>query len=256
MHTGTHYSLAEFLRWTRRDIYRLLLLATLPTLAYVAGLAWVAIPWVPVALIGTAAAFIVGFKNYNRLWEARQIWGAIINGSRTLGLMLRDFVQVDPATRRQLIYRHCAWLTALRFQLRKPQPWENQQKSYNREYRQHYTVPEWQESLDDALRPYLNEAERTDILNRKNRATQLIALQSKQLAALAEAGQIEPLAYIELTRRLADCYDQQGRCERIKTSLTRGSLPAYRFFSSGCLWGCCRWDCSTNFRSWATTVCG
>ncbi|GAB3569158.1 bestrophin family ion channel [Spirosoma luteolum] len=229
MHTGTHYSLAEFLRWTRRDIYRLLLLATLPTLAYVAGLTWVAIPWVPVALIGTAAAFIVGFKNtqtYNRLWEARQIWGAIINGSRTLGLMLRDFVQVDPATRCQLIYRHCAWLTALRFQLRKPQPWENQQKSYNREYRQHYTVPEWQESLDDALRPYLSEAERTDILNRKNRATQLIALQSKQLAALAEAGQIEPLAYIELTRRLADCYDQQGRCERIK------NFPYPRQFAS------------------------
>jgi putative membrane protein len=37
--------------------------------------------WTAVALLGTASAFIVGFKNvqtYNRSWEARQIWGNIV----------------------------------------------------------------------------------------------------------------------------------------------------------------------------------
>ena len=219
MHIGTHYKLAEFLRWTRRDIYGLLIVATIPTLLYIAGLTWIAIPWVPVALVGTAAAFIVGFKNtqtYNRLWEARQIWGSIINGSRTWGMTIRDFVKADHTTHQQLIYRHCAWLTALRYQLRKPQSWENQQKPYNIEYRRFYTVPEWQDSLDDALVPYLSEAELLYILTKKNRATQLLAEQSKQLTDLKESGLISDFEYVELERRLADFYDQQGRCERIK----------------------------------------
>ncbi len=86
MHTGKSYKLSEFLVWTRRTIYILLLIGILPVLLYqVAGIKWIAIPWTVVALLGTATAFIVGFKNtqtYNRTWEARQIWGAILNSSR------------------------------------------------------------------------------------------------------------------------------------------------------------------------------
>lgn len=55
---------------------------------------WMIIPWVPVALIGTAEAFLVGFKNnqaYDRLWEARKIWGGIVNSSRMLGSMVYSF---------------------------------------------------------------------------------------------------------------------------------------------------------------------
>ncbi|MBK9636120.1 MAG: hypothetical protein IPO64_17010 [Bacteroidetes bacterium] len=48
---------------------------------------FIAIPFLPVASIGTAVAFYVGFKNnqaYDRLWEARRLWGGITNTSRTL----------------------------------------------------------------------------------------------------------------------------------------------------------------------------
>lgn len=100
MHIGSHYRLSEFLFWTRRDIYVLLLLAVIPTVLYqTLGLKWIALPWVPVALVGTATAFIIGFKNtqtYNRLWEARQIWGAIVNASRAWGMLARDLVADDP----------------------------------------------------------------------------------------------------------------------------------------------------------------
>ena len=53
------------------------------------------IPWLPISVIGTAVAFYVGFKNnsaYDRLWEARKIWGAIINSSRMWGASVRGFV--------------------------------------------------------------------------------------------------------------------------------------------------------------------
>ncbi|PWL32968.1 MAG: hypothetical protein DCO96_01035 [Fluviicola sp. XM-24bin1] len=45
---------------------------------------WLMIPWVPLTLIGIAVAFYLGFKNnsaYDRTWEARKIWGGIVNSS-------------------------------------------------------------------------------------------------------------------------------------------------------------------------------
>jgi len=45
--------------------------------------------------VGTAVAFYVGFKNnssYDRLWEARKIWGAIVNSSRMWGATVRSYV--------------------------------------------------------------------------------------------------------------------------------------------------------------------
>jgi len=230
MHTGSNYKFIEFLIWTRRDIYVLFLLAVIPTVLFqVFDIKWIAIPWMPVALVGTAAAFTVGFKNtqtYNRLWEARQIWGSIINTSRTWGIMSKDFVKADNPAIEQLIYRHCAWLTALRFQLRKPQSWENTDKPHFKEYRNYFQIPEWEGNLEEELKKYLTEAERVYVLGKKNRATQLIALQSKHLKSLRTAGSIEHYEYVEMERRLADLYDHQGRCERIK------NFPYPRQFAS------------------------
>ncbi|MBL7858847.1 MAG: multidrug transporter [Cyclobacteriaceae bacterium] len=230
MHTGSHYKIKEFLQWTRRDIYVLLLLATIPTILFqVADLKWIAIPWVPVALVGTAAAFIVGFKNtqtYNRLWEARQIWGAIVNTSRTWGIMSKDFVDADKSEIQILMYRHCAWLTALRYQLRKPQSWENSFKPYNVEYRNYFKVPEWEGTLEEELKKYLSEEEHQYVLGKKNKATQLISLQSAHIKALRKNQQINTYEYVEMERRLADLYDHQGKCERIK------NFPYPRQFAS------------------------
>jgi putative membrane protein len=204
--------------------------AVIPTVLFqLFDFKWLAIPWVPIALIGTAAAFIVGFKNtqtYNRLWEARQIWGAIVNSSRSWGIMTKDFVKADKSVHTQLLYRHCAWLTALRFQLRKPQTWENAGKPYNVEYRNFYNIPEWESNLDEELKKYLGNDELKYILSKKNRATQIIGLQSKQLAELKLQGLLDAYEYVEMERRLADLYDQQGKCERIK------NFPYPRQFAS------------------------
>lgn len=77
MHSGRRFTLQQVIYWTRRDIYFFIIIATIPTaLYYFFDIKWLVIPWVAIGLIGTAAAFLVGFKNtqtYNRLWEARQI---------------------------------------------------------------------------------------------------------------------------------------------------------------------------------------
>lgn len=230
MHIGSHYKLKEFLLWTRRDIYKLILLSVIPTVLFeIVGWKWIAVPWVPIALIGTAAAFIVGFKNtqtYNRLWEARQIWGAIVNSSRTWGIMVKDFIRADKVIHQRLIYTHCAWLTALRYQLREPRGWENLTKSYNVEYSRFYKIPEREGNLEEELKKYLTPEEFNMILSKKNRATQLISLQSKTLRELREGGKIDAFEYVEMERRLADVYEQQGKCERIK------NFPYPRQFAS------------------------
>lgn len=236
MNTSTHYKILHFIPWTRKHIYKMLLLSIIPTaLFYFLGWPWLAIPWVPVALIGTATAFISGFKNtqtYNRTWEARQIYGAIINSSRSFGIMIKDFVRPDGKAKeenlhKEIIYRHLAWITALRFQLREIKSWENiKTKSYNREYLKYYKIPEWESSLDEELKPYLSEKEKHYILSTKNRATQILALQSEQLKELNKQGIISDYNYVALENQIKDLYDQQGKCERIK------NFPYPRQFSS------------------------
>lgn len=226
MHAGKRYTLKEFILWTRRDIYILIAIAIIPvTLFQLFNWQWLTVPWVPIALVGTAAAFLVGFRNtqtYNRLWEARQIYGAIVNTSRSLGILVRDYIQGTEeeklhAIHQQMIYRHIAWLTAMRYQLRESKLWENIKTSVsNAEYSAFYTIDEWENKLEDALVPYLSKEELSYVLSKKNRATHIISLQSKHLRELKEQGLIEPLNYVELENIFVNLYEQQGKCERIK----------------------------------------
>lgn len=219
MHTGQSYRLFEFLDWTRRDIYVLIVLGVVPVVAYQTGnLKWLGIPWTVVALLGTATAFIVGFKNqqsYNRTWEARQIWGDIISGSRAWGAMSRDYLDDAPATR-ELVYRHLAWLTALRYQLREHRAWEAASKAHNAEYLRYYAIPETQTPLERELAKFLPEAELGPILATGGKTTQILGHQSKAIKQLFDRQMIVVSQFVDMHKSVRDFLSQQGRCERIK----------------------------------------
>ncbi len=170
------------------------------------------------ALLGTATAFLVGFKNtqtYNRTWEARQIWGAILNSSRAFGTMSRDFLNNSDKTK-ELIYRHFAWLTALRYAMRDSRAWETASKSYNVEYKEFYIIPEKETPLETELEKYISSEELKYILTTKNKATQLMSLQSKTIKELFANKEIDSYQFVEMQRMVKDFYDQQGKSERIK----------------------------------------
>src|SRR5512145_1717321 len=128
MKVGPSYTLLEFLAWTRRRLYVLLVLALVPVALYrLLGQTWIALPWSMAVLLGTATSFIVGFKNaqtYSRTVEAQQVWSAIASASRYWGTVSRDF-PANPRSTRTLVRRHLAWLTVLRYQLREPRIWES-----------------------------------------------------------------------------------------------------------------------------------
>jgi putative membrane protein len=236
MHSGRQYTIVEFLYWTRRKIYVLVILAIIPTVCYAFfGCTWITIPWPPIMLIGTASALIAGFRNnatYGRSWEARQIWGRIINSSRSFGIMTMDFIRHPEANtlkaiHQRIIYRHLAWITALRYQLREKRQWENARINPQYiEYSQRYKVPEWDTPIDEEITAFLPDEEWKQVKGKKNAATQILAMQSADVRSLAEQGLISELKYIEIQLLLKEFYEHQGGSERIK------NFPYPRQYSS------------------------
>jgi putative membrane protein len=220
VHAGKQYSLREVAYWTRREAAVIVAVAALPSFIVAAGLPLPAVPWSPVALLGTAVAFLTGFRGnaaYNRMWEARQIWGGIVNTSRTWGALSRDLTSVSADEHRALIDRHIAWMTALRYQLREPRAWETNDSASNAEFRAHtYSVPEAELPLEQALAPHLADDELRDVLARKNRAAYLLSRQSLALRGHADRGQVTEVRHVELAGLIGQLYDHQGKCERIK----------------------------------------
>lgn len=219
MHIGQSYKLLEFLLWTRRNIYWLFVIGAIPTILYqVLQWKWIALPWTVVALLGTATAFIVGFKNtqtYSRTWEARQIWGSILNSSRAWGIICRDYMD-DVKASKELIYRHFAWLTALRYQMRESKVWESTHKIYNKEYMAYYSVPEKESTLELELAKYIPAEEVLQIMATKNKAVQLLGLQSKTIKELYDQDVLDNFRFLEMHKLITTLYDHQGKSERIK----------------------------------------
>ncbi|MEM1137338.1 MAG: bestrophin family ion channel, partial [Bacteroidota bacterium] len=176
MYTARKFSLYHTLRWTRKNIVWFAIISALPTLLYYfLEWHWLALPSLPVSLIGTAVAFNIGFKNnnsYSRLWEARKIWGGIVNTSRSWGIMCMDYISTQFTDRefteeqlysfkQKLIHRHIAWLTALRHQLRSSKPWEHTHLKDHENYRKYnqYKIKEFEVEKNQELTNLLSESE-------------------------------------------------------------------------------------------------
>ena len=184
----------------------------------------ISLPWQPIGAIGVAVAFYLGFKNnssYDRIWEARKIYGNIVNQSRSFGVGISSFVQGkdEDKIKKELLYRHVAWLTALRFQLRLSQPWENIEERINSDKYPH--TPSVSENcikgLDKELSKYLSDEEVASYRGQANVATQILNTQSRRLQELKDGGYFETFRHMQLYERIVALYDYQGMAERIKT---------------------------------------
>ncbi|MBK7809288.1 MAG: hypothetical protein IPJ51_23840 [Saprospiraceae bacterium] len=194
----------------------------------------ISLNWQPVSVLGIAVAFYLGFKNnssYDRTWEARKIWGGIVNNSRTFGAAINTFVNGPAAEsiKKALIYRHIAWLTALRYQLRLSREWEHTNDRIKNKY-----VPQVCEEYIDRLEKevifYISENEYSSYTNKSNIASQILATQSLELQRLRDEGYYEDFRHMELHKLIATFYDDQGRSERIK------NFPFPRQYASTALW--------------------
>ncbi|MDR5755077.1 MULTISPECIES: bestrophin family ion channel [unclassified Caballeronia] len=219
MHLGRSYRLTEFLVWTRRQIYALLLCGSVPVILYkCASMRWLSVPLTIVVLLGTATSLIVGFKNvqtFNRSQDAQIVWTSIVGMSRRWGHLACAF-RTGLDISRELIFRHLAWLTALRYELRSPRIWESMSRPFNLEYRRHYHVPEWESALGEVLTSYLSSSETARALASPSATAAVLSMQSDHLQTLNHAGNLNLSFYLELQRAIGEFIALQANAERLK----------------------------------------
>lgn len=228
--------LKTLLKWSGGHIIWLLALMGGVALLYQDEVLSFHIPWLPISVIGTAVAFYVGFKNnqaYDRMWEARKIWGGIVNDSRSWGMMVDGFItnhfaknkvseEEIHSIKKRLMYRHIGWLYAHRSQLLIPTSWEHPSQNgpigkSARYFRNNFGVGlTGDETTRTELKQFLPTEEHDRLINYKNTATQIVNEQSRELAELREKGLIDDFRHMELAKLLKSFYTLQGKNERIK----------------------------------------
>ncbi len=170
------------------------------------------IPPMPIAIpafLGTAISVILSFKlnqSYDRWWEARKIWGSIVNDSRNLVLQLQAFLKPgNDDTIRKLTFRQIAWCFALGRSLRELEPLQN-------------------------LNEYLSEQELDKIRGHRNKPLAILQLNVRDLSELKQKGEIDVFSLVQLNTTLVNLTNSMGMAERIKSTV----FPAtYRLFLHG-----------------------
>lgn len=234
MYVKRNYGFWMTLNWSKWPLLLGILYALIPTTLYYFFNINLAIPWQPVSVLGIAVAFYLGFKNnssYDRTWEARKIYGALVNDSRTFGAAVVSFVQGDNADtiKKELIYRHVAWLTTLRFQLRLGREWEHTDMRLRDKY-SYQVCEEYFDRLKPELKNFLSDEEVNQVMSKTNVATQLMKNQSARLQELKNQGYFEDFRHMEFHHLIAGFYTDQGKAERIK------NFPFPRQYASTALW--------------------
>lgn len=166
----------------------------------------------PFSLFGSALALFIGFAvnaAYARWWEARGLWGAMINASRNVARQAISFCdEAVPGARkglgRDMARAQIAYVHVLRTALRG-------------------------EAMATEAKTYLSAAMEADLaamINKPNAILTDIALLATEAF---KAGMLDPYARVRIEATLVDIANAQGGMERIKNT----PLPSqYRFFPS------------------------
>lgn len=164
------------------------------------------------AFIGTAISILLSFKlnqSYDRWWEARKVWGSIVNDSRSFVLQLQSMTSNgNEATVKKMAFRQIAWCYSLGQSLRGLDATENLEK-------------------------YLSETELEAIKKHNNKPLALLQLHAQDLKALKEKNQLDTFSHMQLDGTLVRLCDAQGKSERIKSTV----FPVtYRLFLHGIIY--------------------
>lgn len=146
-------------------------------------------------VLGTAIAFFIGFNNnqaYDRWWEARKIWGAIVNDSRSLARNLINYVDDEEAAKR-MVTRHISFVYALKAALR--------------------------DTVDEIYTKYLTEHDKNEVEHHNNVHNAILNIQAMELQKLYKENKIDGFKFMEINEMLVKLTDSMGACERIKNTI-------------------------------------
>jgi putative membrane protein len=156
-------------------------------------------PEIPVsipAFLGTSIALVLGFKlsqSYDRWWEARKIWGAIVNDSRSLVLQVKHFA-ADEKILKDVALRQIAWCYCLGQSLRKLNPHEH-------------------------LENYISSEELEAIKKHKNVPLAILDLHSRDAKTLFSSKKVDSYQYMQVDQTIVRLTESMGKAERIKNTV-------------------------------------
>ena len=166
------------------------------------------------ALMGTALAFFIGFNNnqaYGRWWEARIVWGGLINESRTFcrnliaylrpGRLDEQSINTNKITE-AMVYRHIGFLYLFKDSLRKINTGD--------------------------YKKYLSEEDLNKITGLTNGYNAIMDIQAKQLGDLYQQGLIDGFQFTAFNNTLTNINNDMGRAERINNTVFP---PTYIYFT-------------------------
>jgi len=173
---------------------------------------------IPIAvptIIGTIISLLLAFKSnqaYDRWWEARTVWGAIVNDSRTLLRQVIAFYK-DPDfsvnandCKERFAKRQAAWCYSLAQSLRGKDPIK-------------------------PLKTLLNEDEFRFVQNFKHVPNAILMLHAKELKKARESKKINTYQQVEIDNTLTRLCDSMGKCERIKNTIFPTTYSMYIRFT-------------------------
>lgn len=173
------------------------------------------IPIAVPAIMGTIISLLLAFKSnqaYDRWWEARIIWGGIVNDSRTLIRQLIAFYK-DPDFsvkasdfKERFAKRQAAWCYALAQSLRGKDPIK-------------------------LIKTLLTEDELRFVKNHKHVPNAILMLHAKDLKRAKEEGSLNSYQQVEIDNTLSRLCDGMGKCERIKNTIFPTTYSMYIRFT-------------------------
>jgi putative membrane protein len=148
--------------------------------------------------LGTAISVLLSFKmsqSYERWWEARKVWGAIVNDSRSFVIQLKHLIgnSKHPFIRK-MAFRQIAWCYVLGRSLRGEDPLEN---------------------MDQLL----EEEDIIQVARQANKSLAILELNARSLKLLKEENQLDSYSHIQLDNTLVRLCDAMGKAERINTTV-------------------------------------
>jgi putative membrane protein len=159
--------------------------------------------------LGTAISILLSFKmnqSYDRWWEARKIWGSIVNDSRNLVIQLQTFLSKNHvAVIRTIALRQIAWCYCLGQSLRGQPPLEN-------------------------IHEYLSTEDMEVLKSHNNKPLAIVQLNAQNLQQLKESGELDVFTYVKLNNTLCSLIDYMGMAERINNTVFPVTYRYYLHF--------------------------
>jgi putative membrane protein len=171
----------------------------------------VSIPLTVPTILGTIISLLLAFRSnqaYDRWWEARILWGAIVNDCRTFTRQVLTFVDSSYdgeekwALKERIVKRQIAWCYSLSHHLRKQNSTQN-------------------------LEAYLSEDDLNNIKDMDHVPLALNELQGHDLRTLYKLGWINEYQQVTMDGTLTGFVNSMGGCERIKNTVFPATYSVY-----------------------------